>query len=522
MSYSEKKKNLNKEKKVFPKKNFIGTVINIPDITAEVVLSTMAEGVIIIDLKGYIRSWNPAMVQLSGYSSEIALGKNISWLRFDKCQGGEKIMSLLENKEPCEDGKCLTGCECFIRDKTGQGVPVLVNARVLRDKWGDVQGIIQTLTDFRPLLSLKDKIKKLTDFSIKNEIFQNMIGYSRPMKDLFRQIRLAAASEVTTLILGQSGVGKELVANALKNLSARSEGPFVKVNCGALSEQLLESELFGHARGAFTNAIKDKPGRFEIAHKGTIFLDEIGEISLNMQIKLLRVIQEGTFERVGENKTRKIDVRIIAATNRDLISDVAKGLFREDLYYRLRVFPIYVPSLNERVSDIPKLADFFMAKFSEKTGKEILRLSSEAMEFVMKYPWPGNVREFENAIEYAFVVSKGPVININELPPNIINSTGRHGNINPFNSENLYKSGLMESSGAGEHFITNPGIMSYKNRAESLALLRDPERLKMLLDECYWNKAEVGRRLGKSRTAVWKWMKKHGIPMQREDQGANK
>jgi transcriptional regulator with PAS, ATPase and Fis domain len=236
------------------------------------------------------------------------------------------------------------------------------------------------------------------------------------MQDVFDLIELAAGATATVLITGETGTGKELVARTIHEQSSRKNGPMVKVNCSALTESLLESELFGHARGSFTGAIKDKIGRFEMADGGTLFLDEIGEISPYIQVKLLRFLQEREFERVGEGTTRKADVRIIAATNRDLRSLVAEGEFREDLYYRLKVFPIRLPALRQRKEDVGLLITHFIDKFNKQTGKTITGLTSDAALTLMDYCWPGNIRELENAIEHAFVTCREKEIGTFDLP----------------------------------------------------------------------------------------------------------
>ena len=247
----------------------------------------------------------------------------------------------------------------------------------------------------------------------------NIIGNSKPMQEVYRLIEKIARSKTTVLILGESGVGKELVASAVHYNSPSAAGPFVKFNCAALPESVIESELFGHERGSFTGATTTRKGRFEEAHGGTVFLDEVGELSLPMQAKLLRVLQEKTFERVGGNLPIKVDLRILAATNRDLQAMVAAGSFREDLYYRLNVFPLTIPPLRERGNDIIALADHFVAKFSAQMGIEVKRISTPAINMLSCYHWPGNVRELENVIERAVILAEDGVIHGYNLPPSL-------------------------------------------------------------------------------------------------------
>ena len=246
--------------------------------------------------------------------------------------------------------------------------------------------------------------------------FENIIGDSPAIQEVFETVAQVAHSRATVLLLGETGTGKEMMAKAIHYNSDRAEKPFVRVNCGAIMGTLLESELFGHVKGSFTGAIRDKPGKFEAAHTGTIFLDEIGDMEPQLQVKLLRVLQEREFERVGDNETLKVDVRVIAATNVDLEQEVARGKFREDLYYRLNVVSIYLPPLRNRREDIPKLIDYFLDRYNQTNGRKLSRLSRETMNLMLRYPWPGNVRELENAIERAVVLSQGEDFGDDLLP----------------------------------------------------------------------------------------------------------
>ncbi|WP_028974011.1 sigma-54-dependent transcriptional regulator [Spirochaeta cellobiosiphila] len=265
---------------------------------------------------------------------------------------------------------------------------------------------------------LKEEVEKIE----KRRQFNKMIGKSSQMQAIFELINQVAPTKASVLITGESGVGKELVAEAIHRQSNRTEGSLIKTHCAALSESLLESELFGHEKGAFTGAVGRKKGRFELAHKGTIFLDEIGEINQSVQIKLLRVLQEKQFERVGGEDTLDVDVRIVAATNRDLIKEVEKGNFREDLYYRLNIVNIHIPPLRERKEDIPLLYSTFLVEMAEENGKVIHGLDVKARMALNNYSWPGNIRELRNCIESAVVMSKGPVITVDDLPPHIRNN----------------------------------------------------------------------------------------------------
>ncbi len=448
------------------------------------IVSAMADGVFTLDQKGRISSWNPAMERITGYSSSEVLGHTCSILQCSRCFGKE-----------CPNGFEACGIlvhgkgednECFVRHRDGYDVPVIKRARAVRDERGKIIGIVETLTDMTELNKARRKVEEAYRKLGEKFCFDKIIGKSRAMQKVFAAIEAAAASNATVLIQGESGTGKELVASAIHFNSLVKDGPFVVVNCSALPETLLESELFGHAKGSFTGAIRDRKGRFEEADGGTIFLDEIGELTPLIQVKLLRVLQEREIERVGESRRRKVSIRVIAATNRDLFKLVQEGMFRQDLYYRLKVFPIYLPPLRERKDDIPLLINNFIEEQNRKTGKNITGLSHHAMRAVMDYGWPGNVRELENAIEHAFVLCNGRQVELDDLPMEI-------------------RQLMIEVKCNGQYdFYRRPTRKPVKLTRQELLLL---------LEECGWNKAEVARRVGLSRTAIWKYMKKWDIPL---------
>lgn len=451
-------------------------------------LDAMADGVFTLDAKGTITLWNPAMERISGYSAEEAVGKNCSMLNFNRCFGKrcpEGFMECGIFKKGSVDSK-----ECILGHKDGYDVPVLKSARLVKDEKEKVLGVVETVTDLTELHKTRNKVEEAKLRLGEIHSFENIIGKSHSMQRVFSAIRSASASEATVIIQGESGTGKELVAGAIHYNSARSEMPLIIVNCSALSESLLESELFGHVKGSFTGAVRDRVGPFEEAKGGTIFLDEIGEISPFIQVKLLRVLQEREVERVGDSKIRKIDIRVITATNKDLYKLVKEGGFREDLYYRLKVFPINLPSLNKRKEDIPLLVNRFIEDQNKKTGKKIIGMSQQAMRILMDYSWPGNVRELENAVEHAFVLCSGDSIDVFDLPVEIRQVEYKH-----FSSEGKYITGKPVSPG--------------KNLTREI--------LFELLDECSWNKAEVARRVGLSRTSIWKYMKKWDIPLRNNE-----
>ncbi|MFZ5517620.1 MAG: sigma-54-dependent transcriptional regulator [Candidatus Zhuqueibacterota bacterium] len=279
-----------------------------------------------------------------------------------------------------------------------------------------VERIFQRIQERKELSRISDENAYLRQELDEQFNYGDIIGQSDAMRKVYQTIDKVAQTDSSVLIYGESGTGKELVARAIHKASPRKNKPFVRVNCGALAETLLESELFGHERGAFSGAIKRKKGRFELADGGSIFLDEIGDISANMQLKLLRVLQEKEFERVGSEETIQVDVRILAATNKNLSDLVQQGTFREDLYYRLHIIPIYLPALRERTSDIPILIDFFLARFRSEFKRQHISISRDAVEKLVSYRWPGNVRELENVIERAFVLCDGDAIRSSDLP----------------------------------------------------------------------------------------------------------
>jgi PAS domain S-box-containing protein len=449
---------------------------------ATLLLDSMAEGVFTLDPDGTITSWNPAMKKITGYDANEAIGKTCSMMQFNQCYK----RSCPEDVHQCKiflKGR-VDSKECKLVHKNGQMVTVLKNACVVKDSSGEVVGVVETITDLTELIEFREKTKEAGLKLAETHQFSNIIGKSRIMRDVYRAITAAGKTDTTILIQGESGTGKELVAGAIHYNSDRANGPLVTVNCSALSESLLESELFGHVKGAFTGAHQDRKGRFEEAAGGTIFLDEIGEISPFIQLKLLRTIQERQIERVGESLKRETDFRVITATNKDLFALVREGLFREDLYYRLKVYPIQLPPLRNRKEDIPILTSHFIQLFNTKTGKQIAGASSEAFKALMAYEWPGNVRELKNAIEHAFVVCHGSQIESADLPIEI------------FRINDSFSSVQM------------------RNKTESTTRIKlTKAELTAVLQSCAWNKAEAGRRLGLSRVSIWKYMKKWDVPL---------
>lgn len=333
--------------------------------------------------------------------------------------------------------------------------------------------------------------------------FEGFIGSCPRMKELFRYIRKIANSSATVLLLGETGTGKELVAKSVHDLSPRATGPFIRVNCGALSESLLESELFGHVKGAFTNAIENRTGRFEAAHGGTIFLDEINSVSTTMQIKLLRVLQEQEFERVGDSRTVSVDCRIIAATNRDLAELVETDGFREDLYYRLNVLPIYVPPLRERREDIPELVRFFVERYAIENGRIISSVSLDALNFLKAYSWPGNVRELQNYIERAIVLADNEELNAELLPQQVRGEAPiRLGRVEKSELQGLcaelVSRGLSEVAEEGSFHESVMGIV-------------EKEVILQVLRRCQGTQTKTATKLGINRNTLHKKIEDYGL-----------
>jgi PAS domain S-box-containing protein len=390
------------------------------------IVDTMTDGLMVVDSEGVIVSINQAMEEISGYSKGELIGKSCELLECDTCfktraDGHDKYCALFK------DG-VVTRRKCTLRKKDGSRIHLYKNATILKDRSDRVIGGVETWTDLTEVVAKDRVISRLRKELSSEDAFHGILGKSAAMVQVFDLISSAAQSEAPVIIYGDSGTGKELVAAAIHKLGPRRKGPFIKVNCAALSESLLESELFGHVKGAFTGADRTRVGRFEAANGGDIFLDEIGDLPLSTQVKLLRVLQEKEIEKVGDHHPLAIDVRILAATNQDLSTLMEEGRFREDLYYRIGVIPIHLPPLRERREDIPLLLEAFINRILLKADKPISGMSREALDLLFSYDWPGNVRELINVIEYSFVLCHEGEIMPNHLPARV---TGKQPSVAP-------------------------------------------------------------------------------------------
>ncbi len=383
---------------------------SLPD-GAESILESISDGVFTVDSEWRITSFNRAAEVITGINRKEAIGKPCSEVfRASMCEADCAL------RHTVKTGKPIINKSAFIVDANGRRIPVSVSTAILRDRRGKITGGAETFRD----LSLVEELRKelAGQFQVGD-----MVSRSVAMHRIFDILPQVAASNSTVLIHGETGTGKEFMARAIHNFSPRKNRPFIAINCGALPETLLESELFGYVKGAFTGAGKDKPGRFALAEGGTVFLDEIGDITPALQVRLLRILQEKTYEPLGSTKIMHADVRVIAATHRDLATQIRKGLFREDLFYRLNVVKLEIPPLRERREDIPLLVEHFIARFNRRQGKSVVSACPDALAVLMSHDYPGNVRELENIIERAFVLCSEQHIRRIHLPTELSGTT---------------------------------------------------------------------------------------------------
>jgi PAS domain S-box-containing protein len=449
-----------------------------PELLLEGIMETTAAGIFSVDPTGRITAWSRGMEEMTGFTAQQAVGQTCAMLDGSTCFGGP----LAEESKQCPlfAGEPIRDKRCTVRTADGGRIALLKRARLLTDAAGRPVGGIEAVTDLSNLLDLQEQNEMLRCEVTGRSRFGKIVGTHPAMRRLHEMIAVAARTSSSVLVTGETGTGKELVAAAIHHASDRARKPFVRVSCAALSETLLESELFGHARGAFTGAVAARKGRFEAADGGTLFLDEIGDVSPNVQTKLLRVLQEREFERVGESRPIKVDIRVIAATNKDLMALCQQGLFREDLYYRLAVIPVGVPPLRERLSDVPLLVELFIERLNRTLERAIRGMTPAALALMTQHRWPGNVRELEHAVEYAFAVTAGSLIEASALPPTV----GCAVRPNP------------QARAGGP-----------RRRGER----PDASCLVQLLDDLDWSRVRAAEQLGVSRVTLWKWMKDLGV-----------
>jgi PAS domain S-box-containing protein len=428
----------------------------------DIILDSIADGVFTVDDNWRITSFNRAAEQITGVRREDAIGqccKDV--LKADVCEKGCILRKTIQS------GKSIVNRIVHIVDAEGRRLPISISTALLKDEQGRIVGAVETFRD----ISVEEKLRKAI---AERYSFEDIISKNHRMHQLFDILPDVADSASTVLLEGESGTGKELFARAIHHLSPRKKQPFIAVNCGALPDTLLESELFGYKAGAFTDAKKDKPGRFRLAERGTLFLDEIGDISPALQVRLLRVLQEKTYEPLGSVETVPSDVRIIAATNRRLQELVKEGKFREDLYYRINVIRMELPPLRDRLEDILLLADHFIHHFNLLQKKEISGLSGEALACLVSYDYPGNVRELQNMIEHAFILCKSGLIEPHHLP------------------ENIFLPRSMESSGSNE-------TMNMKD-LEAVFITN-------MLRRHQWNRIKTAKALGIHKSTLFRKIK---------------
>jgi PAS domain S-box-containing protein len=436
----------------------------------DIILDSIADGVFTVGLDWRITSFNRAAEEITGMPREEAIGRICAEVfKATICESACVLRKTMETGEP------IVNREIEIVRSDGESVPISISTALLRDESGDVVGGVETFRDLSTLEELKKELEHRHTFS-------DIISKSHEMQKLFDILPEIAVSESTVLIEGESGTGKELFARAIHSLSPQCNGPLVAVNLGALPDTLLEAELFGYKAGAFTDARHDKPGRFALAEGGTIFLDEIGDISPAMQVRLLRVLQERIYEPLGGTESLRADVRVITATNRDLDRLVKKGSFRQDLYYRINVVRLSVPPLREHKEDVPLLVDHFIDHFNRLKGKSIAGVSPDVIAALMQHDFPGNVRELENVIEHAFVLCRSGSIQMRHLPEHL-----RVG---------IEPTELSESSNLDE---------------------LEARFIRETLRRNGWNRTAAARELGIHKTTLWRKIKRLGIELPRID-----
>lgn len=430
------------------------------------ILDSIAEGVFTVDNDWNITSFNRAAEQITGVTRENAIG-NKCWEVFhaDVCERDCLLKKTIKTNRPC-----INKIVRILR-KSGAAIPISITTAILKDEAGKVIGGVETFRDLSEIEELRKEVAGKSSH-------YDMITRNHKLLEIFNSLPAIAQSESPVLVLGESGTGKELLAKAIHNLSGRSKGPFIAVNCGALPETLLESELFGYKKGAFTDAKTDKAGRFDSAKGGTLFLDEIADLPKVIQVKMLRVLQEHVYEPLGATESVKSDVRIIAATNRNLNSMVDSGEFRQDLFYRIHVMPLTLPPLRERADDIQILIEHFISHFNTIQRRSIETIAPDAMSILLSHSYPGNIRELENILQHAFVLCQGSVIERRHLPQYLLNPSAK---------------AILSSSD------------------EDVFETIDKQRILKALERNRYIRVKAAKELGVHVATLWRKMKKYGI-----------
>ncbi len=467
-----------------------------PATRTEAILESISDGVFTVDMNWRITSFNRAAEEITGTRRQEAIGRHCSEVfRSSMC---EEDCAL---KHSIKTGKPVVGKSCYIITAEGERIPISVSTAIMRDAKGKVVGGAETFRDLSEVEALRQELAGRFNMG-------DLVSHSPLMQRVFEVLPAIAASPSTVLILGESGTGKELVARTIHSLSPHGKGPFIAVNCGALPDTLLESELFGYKAGAFTGAAHDKPGRFALARGGTILLDEIGEMTPALQVRLLRVLQERTFEPLGSTRSEATDARVIVATNKDLAGLVRQGAFREDLYYRVNVVRVELPPLRRRKEDIPLIVEQFVTRFNRVNQKSISGIGVEALSLLMAYDWPGNVRELENVIERAFVLCSSGPIGIEHLPAEL---TRPGGDMTALSDRG--RGGQMP--GISDRVPSGPDMRRARNLIEA-------ETIRKALEQTGGNRLAAARELGIHKTTLFRKMKQLGISHPAQDGRSHK
>ena len=454
-------------------------------------LETIPCALFIFNLRGRIIYWNRSAEELTGYTAGEMLGQTCEPLPITEAQDGDR--EVVAAVCAAGQGEDASAVECEVRHKAGRAVPVVRRTKPVLSRSGEQLGVVVALVDVTAIKCARGEIRRLTAEVARSGRFGDLVGSSESMQRLYEAIELVAETDAGVVIEGETGTGKELVARMIHARGPRRDEPMLAVNCGALAETLLDAELFGHVAGAFTGAVADRAGRFEEADGGTLLLDEVAELSPASQVKLLRVLQEGQIVRVGESKPRNVNVRIIAATHRDLLELARAGGFREDLYYRLRVVGLHVPALRQRREDIPDLVAHFIDRFNRKYGRSVQACSAEAMEILTEHDWPGNVRQLEHALEHAFVVTArdAETLAAGALPPELT------GGVSAMSRPAEAKAGAQAAPSPKRDRAASP----QQQTQDALAALA----------RSGGNKAAAARELGLTRAGLYKRLRRLGI-----------